>query len=673
VPSLHSARDAAARGLFRASVWLAITLVAIKATFLGLPGAGARSHGQAYLSALAAITYLDVVFVVASWLIARLLLGSVGRWRPAAHAIVVVFVALSALSCLYLVANVVMLDSFGGFLTYQLFSLVGSVRMLRSSMSAYITLPVVLGLVCVPLTYVVLVWISGRFHGPSDGHDIRRQDRGDRREKTRRILGVLGGDTSRFVTPAIAAALALTWIVLGSHAYSTGWATRQDRAIAENPPWVFASSWWRSIHSGGGMTMADSFDPADLTDFEPRARALPAAAVRRVAMTIRQTTQRPLNVIVIVLESVGARWTSLNGPYRTTPTLAAESAHGLVFDNFYAHIGRSSNSLVAMLLSAYPKLDFRDITDQYPNLPGTSLASVFEDRGYHTAFITPSDLSWAGWTHFLQGRGFRDLRDYHQLSCGTPVSSWGVEDRCMVDGIIDFVNREQAGPFFVMGWTQQTHHPYEPTPGIPLVDLVREHGPDDYDLNRYLNVLRETDRQIGRLFEAIRRAALDDHTMVVVVGDHGQGFGYPHEGNYMQGRTIYEEDVHVPLLFWYPRLKAAGTRSAAIGGHVDLAPTIAKLAGLDEAGDWQGRSLIDSDHVPRAYFYVAEDRFKLGVREHQWKYIYDLREAAEELYDLDRDPTEQHNLAASEPQLSARLRQRLAAWTEANRRQYQLH
>ena len=48
-----------------------------------------------------------------------------------------------------------------------------------------------------------------------------------------------------------------------------------------------------------------------------------------------------------------------------------------MFDNFYAHIGRSSNSLAAMLLSAYPQLDFRDITDEYPQLPGTSLASLF--------------------------------------------------------------------------------------------------------------------------------------------------------------------------------------------------------------------------------------------------------------------------------------------------------
>ena len=108
----------------------------------------------------------------------------------------------------------------------------------------------------------------------------------------------------------------------------------------------------------------------------------------------------------------------------------------------------------------------------------------------------------------------------------------------------------------------------------------------------------------------------------------------------------------------------------AIGSHVDLAPTIAELTGLPPAPDWQGRSLFDAARAPRAYFYVAEDHFRLGVREGAWKYIYDLREGSEELYRLDTDPTEQHNLAAAERARCARLRQRLAAWAEANRRQY---
>jgi arylsulfatase A-like enzyme len=281
-------------------------------------------------------------------------------------------------------------------------------------------------------------------------------------------------------------------------------------------------------------------------------------------------------------------------------------------------------------------------------------------------------MSWAGWDRFVPAHGFSEVRDDRSLPCDTRVTSWGLADACVVDGIAQFIAQDRRRPFFVMAWTQQTHHPYEPTPGVPLLELVREPDiPDEYDLGRYLNVLHETDRQLARLFGTIRAAGLADDTLVAVVGDHGQAFGFPHD-SYLQGRTVYEEDVRVPLLIWYPRRYASAAQSSAIGGLVDLAPTIADLAGAPAGADWQGRSLLDPARAPRAYFYVAQDEFKLGVREENWKYILDLRTGVEELYDLEHDAMEQNNLASAQSERCANLRQRLAAWTEANRRQYEM-
>ena len=61
-----------------------------------------------------------------------------------------------------------------------------------------------------------------------------------------------------------------------------------------------------------------------------------------------------------------------------------------------------------------------------------------------------------------------------------------------------------------------------------------------------------------------------------------------------------------------PRLYRAPAHASTIGSHIDLAPTIAELAGFESATDWQGRSLFDAEHPPRAYFYVAEDSFTSG-------------------------------------------------------------
>ena len=583
------------------------------------------------------------------WASGRLALGLLGRRRRAASIISAVVIAFAAFSCLYAVANVIVFGVFGGFLTYPLLALIGSVRMLSSSVGSRLTPRVVLALVSIPALYVALVEMTMRLVPPRQG--------------TWRPKGVAFASLG-------------AWVLLGQYAFTADWATRQDRKIAENPQWVLLSSWWQAVSGSGAVRMADKFPASDLADFEPLGirPPTPASVIRQISTRTRNARRpaisRPPNVILIVLESVAARWAGLNGGhYDSTPNLKAESARGIVFDNFYAHIGRSSNSLAAILLSTYPKLDFRDLTDQYPHLRGTSIASLFHDRGYRTAFVTPSDLSWAGWDQFLVGRGFDELRDRHGLPCTEEISSWGVEDRCMVDGMLDFIARDPSKPFFLMGWTTQTHHPYEPTPGVPLLAMEHEPVPDQYELGHYLNVLHETDHHLERLFDAVRRAGLEQDTLIVIVGDHGQAFGYPHD-TYIQGRTVYEEDVHVPLMFWFPRAYRQPVRSARIGSHVDLAPTIADFAGLSAAADWQGRSLFDPAHSPRAYFYVAEDRFTLGVRENNWKYIYDLREGVDALYDLDHDPDEQHNLAVSHGELTARLRQRLAAWTEANRRQY---
>jgi phosphoglycerol transferase MdoB-like AlkP superfamily enzyme len=641
-------RGAAAHRLYWGAVWLAVVLVATKVYYLGVPEVHDARDLVDHARSIFAISYPDLWFVVGFWALARAGLAVLAPVPRAATVLWRGVAALSAFFCLYAVANVVVFGVFGGFLTYPLLALVGDVRMLRSSVGARLSAGVLIGLVAVPALYGAALRLSGDW----------------------RLAG------RRFKKLQIATAgLVMAWTLIGQARWDETWFARPDRRVGANAEWVFLQSCWQALARPVTVRMPIEFPEADLADFAPlgAGASLEGGGVVGVASPTRTAAvRRPPNVILVVLESVAARWTAVNGgPYETTPTLRDEAAHGVVFENAYAHIGRSSNSLVSILLSKYPKLDFREITEQYPSLQGTSLASVFRDRGYRTAFMTPSDLSWAGWGGFLAHRGFDEALDYRSLTtCPRMLTSWGVEDRCLVDTMVDFVRRFAAQPFFLMAWTTQTHHPYEMSPGVPELNLLKERTPDDWDLGHYLNVVHETDRQLARVFDVVRQSGLERNTLIVVVGDHGQAFGYPHENIYMQGTTAYEEDVRVPLLFWYPSGYETPLRSKTIAAHVDLAPTIAGMAGVAPAADWQGRSLFDRAAPHRAYFYVAEDSFTLGLREGSWKYTYDLRDGTEELFDLDRDPDEQHSVAAAQQDLCRRFRQHLAAWTEANRRQY---
>ena len=426
---------------------LGVSLVAIKAYHLGVPP---RDGLLDYLRSLFAISYVDVLFAAACWAAARLVLLIVWRRPFAGRAVSGAFVVFAAFCCFYAVVNVILFGIVGGFLTYPLLALIGDVRMVRSSVGAHVTLPAIAGLIGIPCAYLASVAAL-----------------------TRKMRAA---SSTRWVS-ASPAILAAAWVAAGYYSYATYFYGRSDRQVAESPQWAIAASTWQVFADGGFVRMAGTFTPGDLADFDPpivrqaQTASLASKVIRRAtaALDVRAiAARRPPNVVLIVLESVAARWTSLHNPlYATTPTLQAESARSAVADNFYAHIGRSSNSMVAMLLSTYPKLDFRELTEQYPDFPGTSLATLFRSRGYRTTFVTPSDMEWAGWRGFLEGHGFEDVLDYRDLACPEMLSSWGVEDRCMVDKVVDLIADAGTRPFFVTAWTTQTHHPYEPSPGVP--------------------------------------------------------------------------------------------------------------------------------------------------------------------------------------------------------------
>jgi arylsulfatase A-like enzyme len=166
---------------------------------------------------------------------------------------------------------------------------------------------------------------------------------------------------------------------------------------------------------------------------------------------------------------------------------------------------------------------------------------------------------------------------------------------------------------------------------------------------------------MGRLFAGLRERGLDRDTIVIVTGDHGEGFGAPHP-TWGHGFRLYQEGVQVPLVLWSPVLFPGGKRVATLGGHVDLNPTVLDLLDVPAPSSWQGRSMLAPDRPPRAYFYAANDDYLLGVREGDFKYIYNATRGREELYDLVRDPEEQTNVASAHREKCRVLRQRLAAW-----------
>jgi len=283
-------------------------------------------------------------------------------------------------------------------------------------------------------------------------------------------------------------------------------------------------------------------------------------------------------------------------------------------------------------------------------------------RGAQTVYLHNGDLDWGEERWLLQHDGYSDAEGFADLGCPR-LTSWGTEDRCLIDRLIKWIDNRRGRPFFAVCWTDQTHDPYRLGPGVRPVDFFHGKSPANLpnDLSSYLNVLHETDHQLARQFAALRERGLADDTLVVVTGDHGESFRDPHEQR-GHGLSVYEEEIKVPLMLWNPRLFAGGRRSAQTGAHVDLMPTIADVMGIAPAGGWQGYSVFNSERPSRVFFLTNVDDYLFGVRDGEWKYIFDTSAGKEMLFDLANDPEEDRNEADSSPELCRRLRQRIAGW-----------
>ncbi len=190
-------------------------------------------------------------------------------------------------------------------------------------------------------------------------------------------------------------------------------------------------------------------------------------------------------------------------------------------------------------------------------------------------------------------------------------------------------------------------------------------------LQDYLATVQSIDDNTGRLLGYLDDNGLSRNTIVIYTSD--QGFFLGDHGLYDK-RFMYEESLRMPFLVRWPDRIVAGSREDAIGLNVDFAPTFLDAAGLDVPGDMQGRSLVPvmrgqtpDDWRRSMYYRYYHDpgdhntRAHYGVRTMTHKLIYYWKQDEWELFDLEHDPYELHNLygTSGQEQVTAELKAEL--------------
>jgi hypothetical protein len=365
------------------------------------------------------------------------------------------------------------------------------------------------------------------------------------------------------------------------------------------------------------------------------------------------------NVVMVLLESTGARYWPASRPARDPmPNLSAIAAQGISFQYAYAVYPESIKGLLSVLCSIYPA--FNVPPEAYSRIACPSLAQQLGSAGYRTALFHSGRFMYLGMPAVIEKRGFDVLEDAGSIG-GNIHSSFGVEDFSTVKRILSWIDSLKRGDrFFVTYLPVAGHHPYA-TPGPGPFASSGEDG----ELSRYLNALHYGDEALGELLVGLRSRNLDNNTLFVFFGDHGEAFGQ-HEGNFGHTLFIYDENVHVPYVIAAPGLIREQIHISGPVSLMDTAPTVLDLLGVPIPAGFEGSSMLDSQ--PRMpLFFTDYSLGWLGLVDGCWKYMFEINSGHSKVYDVCKDPGELNDVSGREPDRVSAYKSRLEEWVAAQR------
>jgi len=362
------------------------------------------------------------------------------------------------------------------------------------------------------------------------------------------------------------------------------------------------------------------------------------------------------NVVMIVLESAGAEYLRPYGASRDPmPNLSELARQAIVFENAYAVYPESIKEFFSVLCSRYPAMDTD--SESYANVATPTLASELRRAGYSTALFHSGRFMYLGMYAVVAGRGYDVLEDAGAIG-GDRQSSFGVDDNSTVRRALEWIDslpRDQR--FFLTYLPIAGHHPYDsPEPG-PF--------PEHIESDRYLNALHYADTALGALIEGLRARGLDQKTLFVIFGDHGQAFGQ-HEGNYGHSLFLYEENVRVPYLIVAPGLITTERRVSRPISLIDTAPSILDLIGSTLPSEFQGSTALAPD-VKMPLFSTDYSLSLMGLRDGCWKYIYEMDSGRSKLFNLCEDLIESNDVSSNHRDRVEAYRERVLRWSAAQK------
>lgn len=418
--------------------------------------------------------------------------------------------------------------------------------------------------------------------------------------------------------------------------------------------------------------------------------------------------EAPRNVVIIMSDDHRYDFMGFHPEapdFLETPAMDRMASGGAHIQNAFVTTSLCSPSRASILTGQYAHT--HGVVDNSSPIPaGTRFfPQDLQENGYNTAYVGKwhmgevDDHPQPGFDRWVSFRGQGTYYNPTLNIDGDRQQFDGYTTDILTDYALDWLGQQNAdgAPFFLILSHKAVHAEFEPAerhegaygdiaipypPSMAYTESnyhmkphwVREqraswhgvdymyHGAMDFDefYGRYTETLLALDESVGRVLDYLDQSGLAESTLVLYLGDNGFLLG---EHGLIDKRNAYEESMRIPMLAYAPGFVEPGSAVEPLVRNIDIAPTVLELAGVSSSIEMEGTSFLSilGGESPRSaessdegreflYEYYWEHAFPhtpttFALRGDRYKYIYyhgvwDLNE----LYDLQNDPMEMHNL-----------------------------
>lgn len=287
--------------------------------------------------------------------------------------------------------------------------------------------------------------------------------------------------------------------------------------------------------------------------------------------------ERPLNLVIVLLESQGATYSASLGGKDLTPNLDSLQDQGIWFERLYATGQRSARGIEAILTGFTPSPRTNVVKRSDTQADFFTLPALLERHGYHSSFIYGGESHFDNMRRFFLNNGFAEIIDHRDFENAVYEGTWGFSDEDLFNKAHEKLSSKGDEPFFSLIFTSSHHEPFDiPAGRVP----ESEYGPQETSINY-------ADYALGQFLEKARGSSYWENTVFMVVADHNwRIYG---------GKYVPVEHFRIPGAIFGPSIEPR--RVSGIASQIDLIPTLLSLIGVDGEHPAIGRDLTRPEYL----------------------------------------------------------------------------